>query len=209
MSDLPNLDGARKVLEMRQRSAWGDTALTDALAAVDILTAELAEARETLRSHGEEFKLIFAEVERRTGEVYVGRASAEVARMAEFLLDAMKRNMLAAQREQRRIGDAEVEGFRTTLDVRNRTINDAHAALDRARVSVGGSVAERVDILAARLAEAEATGRRRGLEEAALVCESATLPDGYQWGRDALESFNFGKERAALSILALAPKVTP
>lgn len=44
MADLPNLDAARAALEARRRGKWDDIALADALAAVDALTARLAEA---------------------------------------------------------------------------------------------------------------------------------------------------------------------
>jgi hypothetical protein len=40
-------------------------------------------------------------------------------------------------------------------------------------------------------------------KRAAQACESATLPKGYQWGDDAMESFNFGKKRGATAIRAL------
>lgn len=45
-SDLPNLDAARAALAARKRGGWDDVALTDALAAVDILTTELAALKE-------------------------------------------------------------------------------------------------------------------------------------------------------------------
>lgn len=41
------------------------------------------------------------------------------------------------------------------------------------------------------------------IERCAQAAENATLPDGYIWGRDALEQFDFGKERAAEAIRAL------
>jgi hypothetical protein len=34
----------------------------------------------------------------------------------------------------------------------------------------------------------------------AQAAKDARLPKGYQWGHDAMEQFNFGKERAALAI---------
>ena len=37
------------------------------------------------------------------------------------------------------------------------------------------------------------------------AARDAELPAGYQWGRDAMEQFNFGKKRAALAIEALSP----
>lgn len=46
MFDLPNLDAARAALAARKRGRWDDIALTDALAAVDALTAELAALKE-------------------------------------------------------------------------------------------------------------------------------------------------------------------
>lgn len=36
--------------------------------------------------------------------------------------------------------------------------------------------------------------------EDAKLARNAKLPRGYQWGHDAMEQFNFGKERAALAI---------
>ena len=40
------------------------------------------------------------------------------------------------------------------------------------------------------------------------VCASkqAQLPEQYRWGHDAMEQFNFGKERAAVAIRALQPE---
>ena len=43
------------------------------------------------------------------------------------------------------------------------------------------------------------------LRRAAKAAREAQLPAGYQWGEDAMESFNFGKERAALAVEALLP----
>lgn len=48
-----------------------------------------------------------------------------------------------------------------------------------------------------RLAVADAL---RDAENAALA---AKLPDGFQWGADAMESFEFGKKRAAAAIHAI------
>jgi chromosome condensin MukBEF complex kleisin-like MukF subunit len=56
------------------------------------------------------------------------------------------------------------------------------------------------------------TARADALEEAAKVALSAKLPKDYQWGHDAMESFDFGKERAATAIHSLAdqaPKPGP
>ena len=39
------------------------------------------------------------------------------------------------------------------------------------------------------------------VERCARLAERAQLPRGYQWGRDAMEQFNFGKERARQAIL--------
>lgn len=39
-------------------------------------------------------------------------------------------------------------------------------------------------------------------EACAQVAESAALPEHYQWGHDAMEQFDFGKERAAEDIRA-------
>lgn len=41
------------------------------------------------------------------------------------------------------------------------------------------------------------------LRYAARYAREARLPGHYQWGRDAMESFKVGKERAALAILAV------
>lgn len=46
--------------------------------------------------------------------------------------------------------------------------------------------------------------RAAALEDAAKVAEGATLPENYQWGADAMRSFNFGKARAAAAIRALS-----
>lgn len=46
------------------------------------------------------------------------------------------------------------------------------------------------------------TARREQAERDAQLAESANLPHGYLWGRNAMESFNFGKERAAAAIRA-------
>lgn len=43
---------------------------------------------------------------------------------------------------------------------------------------------------------------RGALDNAASIAENATLPDGFRWGRDAMESFNFGRKRAALAVRA-------
>lgn len=44
------------------------------------------------------------------------------------------------------------------------------------------------------------------LEAAKAAALAAKLPSNYQWGADAMESFNFGKECAAKAIEALAKK---
>lgn len=49
-----------------------------------------------------------------------------------------------------------------------------------------------------------AEGFRDGIDAAAMAARGAKLPDGYIWGRDALEQFDFGKQRAEAAILALA-----
>lgn len=48
-----------------------------------------------------------------------------------------------------------------------------------------------------------AAWKRKVVEEAALAAEAATLPEGCRWGEDAMEQFDFGKERAALAIRGL------
>jgi hypothetical protein len=45
--------------------------------------------------------------------------------------------------------------------------------------------------------------REKAIREAANAAKNAKLPDHYQWGHDAMEQFDFGKERAELAILAL------
>lgn len=40
----------------------------------------------------------------------------------------------------------------------------------------------------------------KALEKCATLAEQAKLPRGFQWGHDAMEQFNFGKERAAAAI---------
>lgn len=42
-------------------------------------------------------------------------------------------------------------------------------------------------------------------ERMAEAAENAQLPEGYQWGHDAMEQFDFGKKCAALAIRALSP----
>ncbi|MGI9489160.1 MAG: hypothetical protein ACR2RF_25395 [Geminicoccaceae bacterium] len=61
---------------------------------------------------------------------------------------------------------------------------------------ITNQAADALERLQAELAEA----RAQDVEAA----RSANLPDGYQWGDDAMEQFNFGKERAAQAIEALA-----
>jgi len=46
-------------------------------------------------------------------------------------------------------------------------------------------------------------------EEAAVAAEHAALPEGYQWGDDAMEAFEMGKRQAAKAIRALAQSRTP
>lgn len=54
-----------------------------------------------------------------------------------------------------------------------------------------------------------AAGYAKGVEDAARAATSARLPKGYQWGHDAMEQFNFGKERAADAIRALSTTPPP
>lgn len=61
---------------------------------------------------------------------------------------------------------------------------------------------EAVAAIAQGLRTAKAEGAREEREACAGDAERARLPKGYQWGRDAMEQFNFGKERAALAIRA-------
>jgi hypothetical protein len=42
---------------------------------------------------------------------------------------------------------------------------------------------------------------RRGFEAAAQVARDAKLPSHFRWGHNAMEQFNFGKERAAKAIM--------
>lgn len=48
------------------------------------------------------------------------------------------------------------------------------------------------------IVEAALTAER---ERCSRLAERAQLPRGYQWGHDAMEQFNFGKERARKAIL--------
>lgn len=48
------------------------------------------------------------------------------------------------------------------------------------------------------IVEATLTDER---ERCARLAQRAQLPRGFQWGRDAMEQFNFGKERARKAIL--------
>lgn len=45
-------------------------------------------------------------------------------------------------------------------------------------------------------------------EECAVIAMNATLPEDFQWGHDAMEQFDFGKERAAEAIRAAGNKPT-
>ena len=49
-------------------------------------------------------------------------------------------------------------------------------------------------------------GYADGLEAAANAGQMATLPEGYQWGSEAMEHFNFGKKRAVAAIRKLGEK---
>jgi hypothetical protein len=42
---------------------------------------------------------------------------------------------------------------------------------------------------------------RKGFEAAAQVARDAKLPSHFRWGHNAMEQFNFGKERAAKAIM--------
>jgi hypothetical protein len=57
-----------------------------------------------------------------------------------------------------------------------------------------------VGVTSDNLAQFYAEARAEGMREAIDAAQTAQLPAGYQWGRDAMESFNFGKERAATAI---------
>lgn len=46
------------------------------------------------------------------------------------------------------------------------------------------------------------TDRDSVIEECAKVADAAKLPDGYRWGAEAMEQFDFGKECAAAAIRA-------
>lgn len=73
--------------------------------------------------------------------------------------------------------------------VRQLILEERERALEEGELGV---VAERV--------------ARRLLFEAAVAARQAKLPRGYRWGKDARESFEFGKERAAAAVLALGRK---
>lgn len=75
-------------------------------------------------------------------------------------------------------------------------ISEAHALLDAPSSAAA--------VLSAR----DEKVRRVALEEAAHVAAEAKLPDGYQWGRDAMWSFHVGARQAAVAVRALAAKPT-
>jgi hypothetical protein len=56
---------------------------------------------------------------------------------------------------------------------------------------------------------ARAQAREEALREAARAARNARLPAGYDYGDDALRTFNFGKDRAADAILALLGEPAP
>jgi hypothetical protein len=58
-------------------------------------------------------------------------------------------------------------------------------------------------VIAQALREAYERGATDMRTAAALAAAGAGLPEGYQWGRDAMLQFDFGKFRAQLAIEAL------
>lgn len=63
--------------------------------------------------------------------------------------------------------------------------------------------------LEARRVGVSAEAKGVSAEQLAAAARNATLPEGYHWGREAMEQFNYGKERAALAILALLNQENP
>lgn len=92
---------------------------------------------------------------------------------------------------------ARAEGYRACESDHADALRDAtrEAGLPSSGSSHGAMV--RNAIKAARADE-----RAKAMEEAAQRAERARLPRGYRWGHDAMEQFNFGKERAAKAIRA-------
>lgn len=56
---------------------------------------------------------------------------------------------------------------------------------------------------AAHARAAREEGYAKAIEDAAQAAENAGLPSNFHWGEDAMESFNFGKKRAADAIRQL------
>ena len=57
-------------------------------------------------------------------------------------------------------------------------------------------------MLPAIIEQAKAHWINEGMERAAVIAKSAKLPEGYQWGEDAIEQFNFGVTCAVEAIRA-------
>lgn len=73
---------------------------------------------------------------------------------------------------------------------------DMHQATARLQANAAADAAQLRVEAEARAKKAKADG----MTEAALLAASATLPAGYRWGADAMESFRFGVERAVAAI---------
>ncbi len=76
---------------------------------------------------------------------------------------------------------------------------------DEVREAVRSAIAEMMDEGKIALPrEAHRAFDRMLIEECAKIAELAELPEGFQWGDDATEQFNFGKKRCADAIRALS-----
>lgn len=73
---------------------------------------------------------------------------------------------------------------------------DLRARLRRLRQVVGFILTGRQAVIAQEVAKAVKAER----EACAIAADRAELPPRYQWGEDAMEQFDFGKERAAVAI---------
>lgn len=71
--------------------------------------------------------------------------------------------------------------------------------------SPASSVAERVVAEVSRLVEKLVLEER---EACAAVARDAPLPDSFAWGREAMEQYDFGRERAAEAIRARGKEKT-
>lgn len=84
-------------------------------------------------------------------------------------------------------------------------------ALINAMAAEAVKARSRIELLEAEkvVAQAREQALRAALDRAAQAAAEARLPDGYQWGRDAMESFHVGARQAAAAVRALAPLAAP